>query len=190
MKKVKPLYTNYWLSLYQTPKGFVYAQRKGINSTASLCFRLNKKGQYEFLIRYQPLPVIHQYSNKKENTLYPCCITGSIEQNESPLQNCLKEVFEESGYKIKQNNIKHVISASASTQMNEIVFHYLVDLTNVKKQGKEQNDGSYFESVSKNKWVSEKTLNEILSNEEGLFLSCLGICYLAFITKLKNNNNL
>lgn len=187
MKKIKALYENYWLSLYQTPKGFVYAQRKGINSTASLCYRLNQDHQYEFLVRLQPLPVIHQYPEQKENTLYPCCITGSIEPNETPLQNCLKEVYEESGYLINQEQIKYVTSASASTQMNEIVFHYLVDLTNIKKENEPQNDGSYFESVSQNKWISENTLIKILNNEQGLFLSCLGVCYLTFLIKIKNN---
>jgi hypothetical protein len=52
---IKTLYKNYWLSLKQTERGFVYAQRRNINSTAALLFK-KENNDFKFLLRYQPLP--------------------------------------------------------------------------------------------------------------------------------------
>ncbi len=185
-KRSKCLYKNEWLSLYETPRGFIYAQRKGINSTAILCYRKNKK-KYEFLVRFQPLPVLKNRNDFIcDHTLYPCCVTGSIEEKETPLINCLKEVYEETNYLITKKQIKHCICATSSTQMNEIVYHYLVDLTGIDiNDGKLMGDGSYFENISKNQWLSEKQLKKILLSNQDLYLSSLAINYLAFINKIK-----
>ncbi|GHU28680.1 hypothetical protein FACS1894152_6600 [Bacilli bacterium] len=81
------------MSLKETERGFVYGERKNVNSTATLLFRLKNK-EYEFLLRYQPLPElkIAKYQGLKWTTLYPCCVTGSMEDDETPEQNCIKEV--------------------------------------------------------------------------------------------------
>lgn len=184
---MKKIFNNYHLSVYQTPKGFVYAQRRNVNSTAALCFKKNSKTkEYEFLIRYQPLPVI-KFKNIKwnESCLFPCCITGSLEKGETPKSNIIKEVLEESGYKISNKNILGCISVTSSTQMNEVVHHFLIDLTNLKNK-KPKNDGSYFEAISKNVWVSHKQLLKILNSGKELYLSSLGIAYLLFIKHFKN----
>ena len=182
---VKKLFDTKHLSLFETKKGFIYAERRGINSTAALCYRFNRsKNCYEFLVRYQPLP-INKFINKIDKFLYPCCITGSIEKNESEEQNIIKEVFEESGYIISKKNIISVNKATATTQMNEIVFHYLINLDGCKKT-KCMNDGSFFESISVNKWINEKKLINLIINNKEIYLSSLGICYLMF-SFLKNN---
>ena len=146
----KILYKNYHLSLYKTSRGFIYAQRRNINSTASLLFR-KVKNEYEFLLRYQPLPELKIKNNEnKWNTLFPCCVTGSLEKNESPIDNCIKEIFEETGYKISRNNIKASNIAVASTQSNECVYNFIVDITKLKQTSNKLGDGSIFESISKN----------------------------------------
>ncbi|MCQ3907639.1 MAG: hypothetical protein MJ219_02630 [Mycoplasmoidaceae bacterium] len=60
----KLLHKTKYLSLYETKQGFIYAQRRGINSTAILCFK-KEKGNYYFLIRYQPLPVVNTVKHLK-----------------------------------------------------------------------------------------------------------------------------
>lgn len=60
----KVLYKNYHLSLYKTERGFIYAERRNINSTASLLFK-KVKNDYKFLLRYQPLPELK--INKKKS---------------------------------------------------------------------------------------------------------------------------
>ena len=177
----KKIFSNYHLDTYQTDRGFIYAQRRNVNSTAALCFKKEEDGSYSFLIRYQPLPEIklkdHNYTYKN---LYPCCITGSLEINETPTDNVIKEVWEESGYTITKENIKEVIKATSSTQMNEVVFNFLIDLTN-KTNEKPTNDGSFFEEISENKWISESNLKDILLKNSELYLSSLSTAYLLFL---------
>lgn len=129
----KVLYKNYHLSLYETERGFIYAQRRNINSTASLLYKKNKN-DYSFLLRYQPLPEL-KVNNKKSGwkSLFPCCVTGPLEISETPITNCIKEVFEETGYKITKNNIKVSNIAVASTQSNECVYNFVVDISKAKK---------------------------------------------------------
>ena len=53
----KILYKTPYLELRISARKFYFAQRRGINSTAALCFRKTKTG-YQFLMHYQPLPVL------------------------------------------------------------------------------------------------------------------------------------
>ena len=182
--KSKLLYKTPWLELRVSSRQFYFAQRKGINSTAALCYRKSKHG-FEFLMRYQPLPVLELKNYKLNKALYPCPITGSLEPKETPEQNAIKEVFEESGYKISKKNIVDCVLATASTQMNEVVFHFLVDLTGIKQTKKDLGDGSYFEGISENKWVSQKELESILHSNKELYLSSLSVCYGLFLKHFK-----
>ena len=179
----KVLYKNYHLSLYKTKRGFIYAQRRNINSTASLLFK-KVKNDYEFLLRYQPLPEL-KINNKKSGwkTLFPCCVTGSLEKGETPTTNCIKEILEETGYKVSKSNIKASNIAVASTQSNECVYNFVVDITNAKQVSKDLGDGSIFESVSKNIWVSHKRLREILLKNE-IYLPSTASAYLLFLDKI------
>jgi hypothetical protein len=52
----KRLYKNRWVDLYETDRGFVFAQRHSINSTAALLYVKQSNNDYKFLLRYQPLP--------------------------------------------------------------------------------------------------------------------------------------
>ncbi len=178
----KVLYKNYYLSLYKTDRGFIYAQRRNINSTAALLYKKDKTG-YKFLLRYQPLPEL-KTNNKKSswNQLFPCCITGSLEPKETPIANCIKEVLEETGYRISKNNIKGLCLAVASTQSNECVYNFIIDISNIKRAHNGFGDGSIFEEVSKNVWVSHRKLKNILKNE--LYLSSLASAYLLFVEQI------
>lgn len=139
-----------YLSLYQTKQGFIYAQRRNINSTACLCFK-KIKGKYQFLIRYQPLPVVNTIKHFKWDDCFACPITGSLEKNQTPIANAIAEVYEEANLKICKKNILASNKFVSTTQMNETVFCFLIDVTNIKPTNKKQGDGSIFEKVSYNK---------------------------------------
>lgn len=176
--KNKLLYATKHLSLYENKKGFIYAQRRTINSVACLCFRKTNNG-IEFLIRYQPLPEID--IKKEWNDLYPCPITGSIEENQTPEVCAIHEVLEEAGYQINTSNIIDKSFCISSTQMNEKVFNFLINVTNCKYTTP-KGDGSIFEQVSENKWVNQEELIDIMTNKNGqIFLSSLHSCYLLFL---------
>ena len=167
------------LDMYKTEKGFFYCQRRSVNSIAVLCFK-KIKNEFFFLIRYQPMPQVEEKKNWDQ--LYPCPITGSIEKNENPLTSAVREILEEGGITINENDLIVINPSVASTQMNEKVFYYLVDVTN-KKIETPQNDGSIFEAVSKNIWVSQKELETIINNN--LYLSSLLTCYYYFLKLVK-----
>lgn len=184
----KLLYKTKHLSMYETKHGFIYSQRRGINSTAVLCFK-KTKNDYLFLIRYQPLPEVNTVKHLKWDDLYACPITGSIEKNQTPLQNAIAEVYEEANLQISNKNLIMHNYCVATTQMNETVFNFLFDVTGIKPANKKQGDGSIFEEVSKNKWLTYKQLNSILSNQ--LHLSSLSSCFELFNNfygKIKNKH--
>jgi len=192
MSNNKPLilYKNEWLSLYKTEKGFIYSQRKNINSTATLCFK-KEKDNFFFLIRYQPLPMIKvkEIKNHQWDDLYPCCVTGTIEKGETPIQNAIKEVYEETNYIVTKKEKIDETFCVASTQSNEVVYCFLFNLTHAKKINKVEGDGSIFEKVSKNLWVSQNEIEKILFNKSNLYLSSLSSAYLLFIKYLNSNNH-
>ncbi|MDR1234556.1 MAG: DNA mismatch repair protein MutT [Mycoplasmataceae bacterium] len=183
----KRLYKSKWIDLYESDRGFIFAQRRSVNSTATLLYA--KDGSdYKFLLRYQPLPElkIKKMVNLKWTTLYPCCVTGSLETNETPEQNVIKEVYEEANYLIKKKDIKAFNIAVSTTQMNEAVFNFIVDITNAKQIKKQQGDGSLFENISQNRWATHKVLKQILLDSKNIYLSSLASAYLLFQKQILN----
>lgn len=177
-KKSKLLCHTDFLDLYESSQKFYYAQRKGINSIAALCFKKNLDGSIKFLVHYQGMPNIaeRKYLNQK----YACPITGSIENNEDPLNCALREVYEEGGIKITAKNFVAVNKVVATTQMNEQIFCFLFNVKNLK-QGIPKTDGSIFEQNATNKWMTQKKLESILFDQNKIKLSSLLICYLLWL---------
>ncbi|MDJ0619516.1 MAG: NUDIX hydrolase [Calothrix sp. MO_192.B10] len=137
------------IAIKETPRGFHYLERKGKDSVA--IFLLRKKDfntkEYEVLIRLQPLCIDNQEIDGKLK-LYPCPITGSIGNDETPEVAAMREVEEESGFSVRVLPLGRYI---VSTQTNEICYMYYTDVTGLES-GFAQQDGSYFESISKNEW--------------------------------------
>ena len=158
----KIIFKTNWISILETEKGFQYLRRKGKNSVAIFLVRDGKLGQ-EALIRYQPLPI-----QNNDDSLFPCPITGSIDEGESPINTAIREVLEESGYDIRDNIVnlgKYVVG----TQTDEIVHMFYADVNN-KINATPENDGGYHESISKNIW-------EPLSNLKNYQYSACQIMY-------------
>lgn len=181
--KTKQLFKTKYLSLYKTKQGFIYAQRRNFNSTASLCF-MRKGKEIFFLIRFQPLPIVNTIKNLKWNDLFACPITGSMEKKQIPLQNAINEVYEEGNLKISKKNLVDFSSNVATTQMNEIVFNFLFDVTGLRQLNKKQGDGSIFEEISSCRWLTYKEVKNIVkSQNKNLYLSSLLSCLSLFEKK-------
>lgn len=175
MEKDELLFNTEWIKMFKTKIGFVYCERKGINSVASLVFKMvNSKPL--FLLRYQPLPEV--WFKKSDFDPYACCITGAIEDSEKPLSAAIREVFEESGIVVDENNLRAKSSFLGTTQSNEIITTYLFEVDEDAQHNNDNNDGSIFEINSYNKWVSENELLQILESE--IHHSSLGIGYLLY----------
>ena len=157
MSKEKTIFSTPWISVKETAKGYHYLERKGRNSVAIFLVRKSSVsgGEYEVLIRQQPLCIDIPDINE-EHQLYPCPITGGIEEGELPEEAAVREVYEEAGFSVEVLPLgKYIVG----TQTNEICYLYYADVTDMDPEVAQQ-DGSYFESISKNEWYPLEYLNQ------------------------------
>ncbi|AFY79107.1 NTP pyrophosphohydrolase [Pleurocapsa sp. PCC 7327] len=147
MNQEKVICTTDWVTVKKTARGFYYLERKGRDSVAVFLVRKNRLKEYEVLIRQQPLCIDNSEVDGKLK-LYPCPITGGIDGEETPLEAAIREVKEESGFSVCVLPLGQYI---VGTQTNEICYLYYADVTGLEPEVATQ-DGSYFESISKNEW--------------------------------------
>jgi 8-oxo-dGTP diphosphatase len=137
-----------WVQVIETPRKFYYLRRKHKDSVGVFLVRRVAE-HWEVLIRMQPLPV-HNADLDDEFRLYPCPITGGLDRpDELPDECAIREVLEEAGYALAelQDLSKYIVG----TQTDETVYLFWQDVTGVEPQAAMQ-DGSFFESISKNEW--------------------------------------
>ncbi|HEY9299820.1 MAG TPA: NUDIX domain-containing protein [Phormidium sp.] len=143
-----------WVQVKQTVKGFFFLERKGKDSVAVFLIRKNPDTitGYEVLIRLQPLPL----DNSDNQKLYACPVTGSLDEGENIRQCALREVQEETGYKL--DSVKNLGAYIVGSQVNEFCYMFYSDVTGMIP-GDAPQDGGYDESISKNVWVPMENLN-------------------------------
>ena len=134
-----------WVKVKQSEKGFLFLERKNVNSIAVLLLRdPGEAVQYEMLVRYQPLCTDHK--------LHACPITGGFDSmDQLPVDLAIQEVLEEAGYTVGYNDVYEFGSYIVGTQTNEVCHLFLCDVTG-KTPAEPEGDGSYHESISKNVW--------------------------------------
>lgn len=93
---------------------------------------------------------------------------------------------EEAGFKISRDRIISSNKYVATTQMNERVYTFLVNLNNLE-QHEYNGDGSFFENIAENHWLTQKQLEKILYDNKEPYLVCLYIAYDLFKRKILNN---
>ncbi|UBF29946.1 NUDIX domain-containing protein (plasmid) [Kovacikia minuta CCNUW1] len=136
-----------WLQVVKTPRGFYYARRKNKDSVAIFLVRKGRNG-WEVLVRFQPLP-LHNADLDSVQTLYPCPITGGLDSpTETPIQCAVREVYEETGYSVEVDYLGLYV---VGTQTDELVYLFWQDVTGLEPDVPQQ-DGTYFESISRNEW--------------------------------------
>ena len=157
MEREKTLFRTPRVSLKETPRGFQYLERKGKDSVAIFLIRRSElsSNDFETLIRYQPLSIDFSEINGIPK-LFPCPLTGSIDQDEDAQQAATRETFEESGFAVEAIPLGHYI---VGTQTNEVCYMFYADVTDVEPKNAAQ-DGSFFESVSQNRWQPLEFLNQ------------------------------
>jgi 8-oxo-dGTP diphosphatase len=138
-----------WVQVIETPRKFYYLRRKHKDSVGVFLVRKTPEQTWEVLVRMQPLPV-HNADLDDQMMLFPCPITGGFEtRDEDPHECAVREVMEEAGYDLSelQGLGKYIVG----TQTDETVYLFWQDVTGIEPQAATQ-DGSYFESISKNEW--------------------------------------
>lgn len=153
----KTLFSTKRVAIKETSRGFQYLERDGKDSVAIFLIRRRglSNGQFEVLVRYQPLCIDNSEIDGVPR-LFPCPLTGSIDQDELPEAAAKRETYEESGFAVEMRPLGIYI---VGTQTNEICHMFYADVTGVEPQPAPQ-DGSYFEAVSKNQWQPLEYLNE------------------------------
>ncbi|GAB4364777.1 MAG: hypothetical protein Kow00121_00750 [Elainellaceae cyanobacterium] len=147
----KVIFSTQWIVVKESLRGFQYLERKGKDSVAVFLLRecSGNPGQYEVLIRQQHLCVDNREVDGKFR-LFPCPITGALEEGESPAAAAQREVYEEAGYRVKLTPLGQYI---VGTQVNEICYLYYADVTGMEPDEPQQ-DGTYLESIAHNEWHS------------------------------------
>lgn len=138
-----------WIAVKESPRGFQYLERKGKDSIAVFLLRKLRTNplQYEVLIRQQHLCIDNREVDGKF-TLFPCPITGALEEGELPEAAAQRETYEEAGYRVQLIPFgKYIVG----TQVNEICYLYYADVTGIEPDVAQQ-DGTYMESIGQNEW--------------------------------------
>lgn len=149
MRHERVLFSTPLIALKESTDGFQFFERKGKDSIAVFLIRKSNlvEKEYEVLIRQQRLCIDNPGLNE-EPKLYPCPITGSIDGDELPQDAASREALEEAGFSIQVVPLGYYI---VGTQTNEVCYLFYADVTgrlpSIAKQ-----DGTYFESISKNEW--------------------------------------
>jgi 8-oxo-dGTP diphosphatase len=145
----KVIFSTPWIVVKQAPRGFQYLERKGKDSVAVFLLRRSDKNSApdQVLIRQQHLCIDNREVDGKFK-LFPCPVTGALNEGESPEAAAQREVYEETGYRVQVSPCGQYI---VGTQVNEICYLYYADVTGMKPDVAQQ-DGTYMESIGENEW--------------------------------------
>jgi len=145
----KVIFRTEWITVKESPRGFQYLERKGKDSVAVFLLR-NSGGDleaYEVLIRQQHLCLDNREVDGRFR-LFPCPVTGALDDGELPEAAAQREVYEETGYRVEVLPLGQYI---VGTQVNEICYLYYADVTGMIPDMARQ-DGTYLESIAQNEW--------------------------------------
>jgi 8-oxo-dGTP pyrophosphatase MutT (NUDIX family) len=154
MRTVNQLTNNKFLNIkeVQDPEnhinGYQFAERKGRDSIAFICYDENAK---QFLLNFEMKPPLGQF--------LVTAFGGSIDSNKSLLQIVAGELKEEAGYDAAYNKIKYLGKMFVSTQMNQFCYLYLV-LVDKNKQGEREPENE-IEKMSSTLWLNLKDIYEL-----------------------------
>lgn len=137
-----------WIAVRESPRGFQYLERKGKDSVAVfLLRRLGDATGWEVLVRHQHLCIDSSEVNGQFN-LFPCPVTGAIDEKETPEVAAVRETYEETGYKTSLISLGQYI---VGTQTNEVCYLFYADVSGIEPTEAPQ-EGTFLESIACNQW--------------------------------------
>ncbi len=169
--EIKTLFKEELLSI-KSNKGYTYIHEEKANGKliAFIPYRI-VDGEKEFLMRYETCPA---HGNDREF----CIIIGSVDDiNLTVEQTAVKELEEETGYKINLDELQQLDWVWDSKVADTKIYLFSADLSN-KKQGVPLTDGTELEKQASCIWVPLKQcyeckdpkvfalLNKLLTKEE------------------------
>jgi len=128
-------------------KGYQFAERKGVDSVAFLCYH---KDTQKFLINKEATPPIGKFLFR--------AFGGSIDKDKDYEEIVRDEVLEEAGYKVDPSKIKKVGRSFVSTQMNQYCYLYVVFVSD--KQKTKRRPENPCEALAEPTWMSEEEIKK------------------------------
>ena len=152
-KKVETLYHNEWLSLKKVTlplegyTGYTYSHETRCDGKiiAVLLYRRTGKDSWEYGIRHEITPA---WGSKPQLS----ALTGGVDEGEEPIDSAVREVKEESGYRVKKEDLENLGTCFGTKSTDTIYYLYAVDVGD-KKPGKVSGDGSQNEKEASMKWM-------------------------------------
>jgi hypothetical protein len=145
---------------------YEYSERPGKDSIAFVLYDDNTK---KFALIYEAKPPLDERMDTK--VMMTTAFGGSIDMEYSYKEICQVEVREEAGYDVPLNKIHSIGKTLVSTQMNQLLEGFLVDVTNIDKTLKtevemfneEDSRGLDKFNYSRIVWMNEQ---EVISNSD------------------------
>jgi 8-oxo-dGTP pyrophosphatase MutT (NUDIX family) len=154
MRTVKQLTDNKFLNIKEVSdsdffvKGFQFAERRGVNSIAFICF---DKISGLFLLNRELKPPVGSFVLG--------AFGGSIDKDKTLDEIVLDEVREEAGFSVDKEQIKALGKVLVSTQMNQWCHLYLVFVN--KDEQEERHPENRVEELAKISWHYEADIWEL-----------------------------
>ena len=151
---IETLYKNKWLSLINMidvengVHGYVYSHETRCQGKiiATLPYRKDEKGEFEYLLRNEITPCWGMQSEISS-------ITGGTEKGKTIKQITVEELKEEGGYEVSEDDLES-LGICYGTKSCDTIYHlFTVDLT-WKRKGEAVGDGSELEKKDNCFWTS------------------------------------
>ena len=142
MAKNKLRFKSKWLKVYETPTGFFFAERKGIDSVAFIL--IDSERDQIGLVSEGKEPV----GNIKMITAFGGSIDDVDKRQDQKylLETVIKEVEEEAGFYVKPKDVIYCGKVLCSTQMNQFVHLFTVHVKRDEQKEKTSKDPREFSS--------------------------------------------
>jgi 8-oxo-dGTP pyrophosphatase MutT (NUDIX family) len=135
------VFENEFLTVKKHEGWFLYAERKGMDSIAFIL----KDGKRYGLIHEQKPPFAERSGG--EMVWMTTAFGGSLDKDKSITEILLEEVVEETGYVVGMDRVSVLGSSLVSTQMNQLCYLFLVDVTGLEPTEKAEWESGEMEFV-------------------------------------------
>jgi len=172
---MKVLHEGKYVSLVDLSVGYETLKEKDI--VISFVKKVSQFGETLYAVRYENCPPYSEDEN------YYTIISGKIDEGETPMDACIRELVEEAGVKILNKDIVNPsfekIPVCKSTMMRTNL--YIITLNEDRKdldweETEATGDGTEFEGNSETQWLTMDELINILNNNSNFdvlyYLAC------------------
>lgn len=109
-------------------------------------YKKDKTGKESYLAREEYIPA---HIPKR----HQCALSGTIDPGESPKETARRELQEESGFIVSEDDLAYLGKTFLSKGSGTEIFYFCVDVTD-KPWEEPSGDGSKFEKMAKTIWIS------------------------------------